>query len=355
MADITKDNHQKILVITINHSNAGLFAYVNFAINQLIYAEKHNLLPVVYFGPRSGNGDNAYYDARYGANMWDYYFEPVAGLTYSDIEERLADTRNLLTSEDLVTLTEQDLWQIHNQEPDSVYPYPHGIYLDTYKDDPDWYAKQRRKAHEIISKYIRVKPHIIEKVDTFAREHFAGNKVIGVHMRGTDKGTARLTPELMKIVKPSEYFSYIDEYTKRHGECKIFVATDQKQFLQQMRSRYGDRVLSRDTVRVSGLRNAFQLAGDGYRKGEEVLIDCLLLSRTDYLLKCTSAVGEFALYLNKDLPSVDLNHSIGALTGIQSYLLDLRQRAWQHYHHMDALRRRTNSNWLTTIFRYVFR
>lgn len=49
------------LIIKINHSHAGLFAYVNFAINQIIYAEKNNLIPVVYFGQQSGDGLNVYY------------------------------------------------------------------------------------------------------------------------------------------------------------------------------------------------------------------------------------------------------------------------------------------------------
>ena len=42
-------------------------------------------------------------------------------------------------------------------------------------------------------------------------------------------------------------------------------------------------------------------------KGEEVLVDALLLSRCDKLLKCTSAVGEFALYFSDPMEAIDLN------------------------------------------------
>ncbi len=54
-----------ILVITINHANAGFFAYVMFVLNQLTYAEEKGLIPVVYFGPRSGDGANAFFDRRW--------------------------------------------------------------------------------------------------------------------------------------------------------------------------------------------------------------------------------------------------------------------------------------------------
>jgi len=49
---------------------------------------------------------------------------------------------------------------------------------------------------------------------------------------------------------------------------------------------------------------------DNYRKGEDVLIDTLLLSRVDFLLKCSSSVGEFAIYFNPALSqrSIDLQY-----------------------------------------------
>ena len=156
-------------------------------------------------------------------------------------------------------------------------------------------------------------------------------KVLGIHMRGTDKGSAKLSPELMRIIKPREYFPYIDEYIHKHSNCKIFVATEQQQFLRQMTSRYGERILSYEAIRTTGLRNPFHLHGSGYRKGEEVLIDCLLLSRSDYLLKCTSAVGEFAMYFNPNLACVDLNHMTNGINYFQFLVVQLRHRAWQRY------------------------
>merc|ERR1711968_184904 len=58
---------RKVLAITVNHGGAGLFAWLLFALNQLMYAEKHNFVPFIDFGPCTlpGHGTgtrNRYFD-----------------------------------------------------------------------------------------------------------------------------------------------------------------------------------------------------------------------------------------------------------------------------------------------------
>tara|TARA_B110000046_G_C12634323_1_gene250010 strand:+ start:344 stop:487 length:144 start_codon:yes stop_codon:yes gene_type:complete len=43
------------------------------------------------------------------------------------------------------------------------------------------------------------------------------------------------------------------------------------------------------------------MSGDPYQKGVEVLVDVLLLSRVEFLLKSTTNVAEFAIYFNATL------------------------------------------------------
>lgn len=327
-----KDPGSRYLIATINHSHAGFFAYVNFALNQIIYAEKNGLQPVVFFGRDSVDGPNAFYDSARGDNMWEYYFEPVAQVSYSHIEKRIADPDDNLTEENIVILSSSELKRIHGHEPDSIFVYPHNMYKKQDRYEPEWYADQRRKARRLIQEYIKVKPHILEKVDDFERKHFIDSKVIGIHMRGTDKGTAGSSERLMRVVPPKEYFPLIDAYTQEHGACKIFVATDQQQFLNRVIDKYGDRVVSYQSVRTHGIRNPFELsAGNGYRKGEDVLIDCLLLSRCDYLLKCTSAVGEFAMYFNSDLECYDLNEQNEPPSRLKAFSIRLKRKLYKKY------------------------
>ena len=83
---VVPNGTERVLRIRSNHGSAGFFAYVLFAINQLILAHEAGVTPYVDFSectvnghdhPASG-GRNLYYDERYGSNMWEQYFEPVS-------------------------------------------------------------------------------------------------------------------------------------------------------------------------------------------------------------------------------------------------------------------------------------
>ncbi len=306
----------KVLLIVINHSNAGFFAYVTFALNQLRHCEAHKLFPVVYFGPVSGKGRNAFHDAGHGDNTWDYYFEPVASLGYTDIKARLDDPGDPLSQDNVIQLTPERLWQLHKRDPDGIYNYPYGYFRRNKPGDlASWYDAQRSLAHGYVDRYVRVRQHIMDIVDQFHTSHLEGHKILGIHMRGSDKGTAQALPRLMRIVHPVEYFPEIDRYIDANGDCRIFLATDQQQFVEQVRDRYGDRLVVRRAQRASAFgdgANPFQKnSGSPYFKGEEVLVDCLLLARSDFLLKCTSAVGEYAMYFNPKLRCIDMNMAAG--------------------------------------------
>jgi hypothetical protein len=304
---------RKILLIRMNHSYAGFFSYVTFALNQLRYAEAMGLHPVVYFGPRSGDGPNAFHDPRLGDNSWDYFFEPVASLAWPDLRARLADPRDPLTTRDVVQLDADFLWYLHAYDPDGIYNYPYGHYKSLTDDRLDaWYARQRASARRLLARHVRPKPHILAKVDEFWQGELAGHDVLGVHMRGSDKGAADASARLSRIVEPEEYFPHIDRFLGETANPRIFLATEQSQFVARTRARYGKRVVARAVTRTNSfgaVSNPFQArTGSGYLKGEEVLVDCLLLSRSQRLLRCTSAVGEYAVYFNEGLESLNLNH-----------------------------------------------
>ena len=59
-----------------------------------------------------------------------------------------------------------------------------------------------------------------------------------------------------------------------------------------------------------------------------MLIDCLLLPRTNFLLKCTSAIGEFALCFNPMLSGIDLNEQTGSLPKLQLTAIEVRHKLW---------------------------
>ena len=104
--------------------------------------------------------------------------------------------------------------------------------------------------------------------------------MIGLHIRGADKGAARASRSNQRIIDPEAYYPEVDDYLQRFPAARIFLATDQQQFLVRVRQRYGDRLLSTESERSEGVMAPFQIQhGRGYEKGREVLLDCMLLSR----------------------------------------------------------------------------
>ena len=65
----------------------------------------------------------------------------------------------------------------------------------------------------------------------------------------------------------------------------LFVATDSSKFLTEIEALYPGRVVSRPALRSES--NAFLDSSltDNYQKGADALIDAMLLSRADFLLK----------------------------------------------------------------------
>jgi|GEM_PF-786404 len=300
-----------IFLIRINHSYAGLFAYFMFVLNQIRYAEKRRLMPVVYFGKQSGNGDNAYYEPEYGENVWEYYFEPVAEWSYAKLQSLLESPGSGITSADVYKLNFEYLTYLHMYDPKSIYGYPYGFYQYITEYDAAWFAQQREKARDLVDRYIRVKRSILDIVDAFHTRHLRGRPVVGVHMRGTDKGAAVGSDRTMAIIRPEAYFEQIDRFEERHPGCLVFVATDQTQYLEAMKARYSERATFRDVQRSNDRLNPFQKKeGSPYKKGEEALVDCLILSRCDFLLKCTSHLSETAMYFNRRLECTDMNYLI---------------------------------------------
>jgi hypothetical protein len=301
--------YKKILIIRINHSYAGFFAYFTIALNQILFCERNQCLPVINFGEWSEDGENAFYDEAHGPNMWEYYFEPVADYGYADIQEWIQDDKHPVQADDVVTLTHDDIWYLHLFERRSVFAYTYGLYRLMSGNRPKWYARQRQRAHEVIQRWVRVKKDILDQVDQFYAEHMKGRAVLGVHLRGTDKGAAEGAENTRRKIGPDAYFPEVDRYLQKQPDARVFVATDQVQYLEAMRERYPDRVVASDCLRSLDERAPFQMKDrSGYLKGAEVLIDALLLARSDFLLKSSSHVAEAALWFNPTIPCVDLNY-----------------------------------------------
>ena len=72
----------------IQHSDphAGFSSLITNVLNGIRKALEHNWLPVVNYDKRI---NDYFYDPEFGPNIWEYYFEPVMGVSYSTVKELL--------------------------------------------------------------------------------------------------------------------------------------------------------------------------------------------------------------------------------------------------------------------------
>lgn len=163
----------------------------------------------------------------------------------------------------------------------------------------------RVKAFKLIQKYVKVLPHIEDKVNAFVNENFKDQFVIGVHYRGTDKGTeVPIVPYHKTIHAISSLLNTVGGV--QQGNMKIYIATDDTKFLSLAKDTFGDLVIFNDFVR-SDDDTPLHYGNDAryfnnYQKGEEALIDCLLLSKCNYLIRPWSSLSIAADHFNPYIP-----------------------------------------------------
>jgi len=247
--------------------DVGFFCVFTTVIGALDYYERQKLAGLLVNFAKRG----AYYDARLGDNWWQYYFEPIA----------FGSSKN----SKFHTFSESQKAQFSN---------------DTK------YVMNRTRAHHLIKKYIHIKPHITNRVRAFYRGNFKDSTVIGIHYRGTDKMHEAPTVSYECVQKA------LKKVAKKYREkaIKVFVATDEEPFLRYMQKKSPYPVIFYDAIRSQGVLPVHLIcSGDAYKKGEDALTDCLLLSKCDFLIKMASNLSDTALLFNSHLKWMALNTS----------------------------------------------
>jgi len=291
------NGHQYELFHRIRHVDrgAGFCALITYALNGTKKALENNWLPVVDFSNHDVN--DFFYDSNYGENVWDYYFEPVMGISAATLDNYISDKQ--IDENKIHEYPTGQILRWHTSEVGRIATFWAN---DNVHNPEKWMKEKRALGRQFVQKYIRVKPTILKKVNDFYNAHLKGFNIIGVHIRGTDFAYAEPT-------KLEDYFKKIqslDESSLTPYQ-KIFLATDQKQFVEAFKNQFGnDRLVTYTAARSESNVPVFlDNKTSPFKKGEDVLIDILLLSKSDYLLKGAAAVGEYAMWFNPKLDCTD--------------------------------------------------
>jgi hypothetical protein len=262
---------KKILVINGSlGGEMGFFAHFCAILGLLEHSEKTGKDSA---GVRVNFEDRGlYYDPAYGANSWEYHFQAIDMGRESMAIERTLDFDQLR-------------WCALRGE-----------------------RMQPARAFELINRYVQVKAHIRQKVDTFVRAHFDGFHVIGVHYRGTDKWTeAPRVPyeEVCAAVRAAIGTVGMDDF-------RLFAASDEQGFVDYVAGAFSGRVISWETRRSVDGNPIHYGMENVYKEGADVVIDCLLLSRCHQLIRTSSDLSLCSTYFNPGIPVVLLSQEFVA-------------------------------------------
>ena len=146
--------------------------------------------------------------------------------------------------------------------------------------------------HKLWHQYFSIPKAVSTRADQFPDL----TEAFGLHYRGTDKNKAL---EETNFVSESDFIKLADDFIQCHPSVKtIFIASDEDSFVELFRSSYPKhQIVNSGSV----IHHKEQGGQDNTSKGEHALLDCVLLSRCRYLLKCQSALSGFAKVLNPKL------------------------------------------------------
>ena len=320
----------------ITERDVGLASLFFQVINALNRCEKEELgTPIVYF-----KNQCVYYNPnghQNKDNVWEYYFRPVdetadtlmiSDKNKNEIKQLYADIEpKKLNNTRFVKLSDRNKMCCHYGDRklgNSLIVPPHLI-PEVYEDG------HREKANAIIHKYFKLRMYLNNKINDFFAENLAdANKVLGVHIRGTD-ALVNNAERWRKSFDIQNYINCIRIFIDKYGdEGKVFVASDDAKLFNIVKNEFNDAIVEYDTFRQeeqdvgkSGNNtkgNAMMptyLCNDGAKaaqNGEDAIAEMYLLSKCDYLLHNASGFAHVALLLNSEMNHVDSQRPGGKKT-----------------------------------------
>jgi hypothetical protein len=251
-------------------SDFGFFGVMQTYLYILLHCEKNNLVPVIRF---SGKNYSSEYRNR---NWFENYFYGKAALP---IQASGSKPSRAIHTSVIRSIHDLGLRDKYNRE----------ITVDI--------------ANSLLEKYMGINEEILSEVNRFVSEAFC-KETLGVHYRGTDK--AGEAPR----VKWANVKSAVSTFLEQVDTVKtIFLATDEPEFIEYFVAlSWPVRVVTYDCAEIyRGGIPTHKTTGDGYQKGKEALITCLLLSRCDYCIKTASYLSAWSKVFNPKLKVMMLN------------------------------------------------
>ncbi len=160
-------------------------------------------------------------------------------------------------------------------------------FIPEYKGMPDDYI-----FRDLFRKNFILKKDIQERIDKFKKENFTGQKVIGVHIRYTDK-----------MIKFDKFINKVSDIRKKHRDAKIFLSTDSSEVIDVFRKKFGKILFTEKWFPHKGeIMHQNHSCPDRIANGIEALVDVYLLAKCDYLIYAHCSTFGYIANILSDIP-----------------------------------------------------
>lgn len=281
-------------VIVKPHWHGGFFSQFNKVITVLYLESKGKRRPVIV------DWDEGTEWFEFEGNcpaqgLWSCFFEPLGGNTdhNDNVGMETVDEYPYFTGPEFpYTLSWRDFsWK--------AVPTANHACL-AYLFSRGW----RKQYHKIYKDNIRIRPSILERVDSFYEKFIRGYFCVGIQIRSAGHSYEEMGRVGLGVDR------YIKSAKKRvkNKKYRIFLATDSNEILETFKEVFGDKVIYQQEVdRLAKDVNAggpHEIKKQTILDGELVISDALILSKCDVLIHSVSNIATAVGYINPQLPMI---------------------------------------------------
>jgi hypothetical protein len=252
-----KNPDKTFFIIWREWLGSGFFANFSQVIAYMRCADALGMIPIIDFQNfKTLYNEKEPIDGT--KNAWEYYFKQVSDYSLDEIYK----SKNVFFCNGELA-------------PSSLREFQtDGSYKDFY------------------DKRIVLQPEVEREIEKYS--NFFDKKILGIHFRGKEMNYAPLhqyAPTILQMTR------YTDEILEKYQIDRIFMVTEEKNYLDFFIKRYGKIVMFSDAFRVAKV-NAYNLnprKNHRYLLGREALIDATLLAKCTGILRSSSCLSSHSV------------------------------------------------------------
>lgn len=254
------DEHKTVCLIKAGSKADGFFACVRWALDGIYFCDTFGFIPYIVFDESS-----PYKDSSMPANVnpFMYYFNEPYEVDIDSVHYIKYNNRNRLFAEKLNG----------------------GVNYSVTREYIEIMGA-------LMKKYLHFNSATLSRIGEEIGRRKIDESLLGVHIRGTDyKDNYKNHP---KYIGPQEYYPLIDAAINQYGFKGIFLATDDKDILDEFVCHYGEGEVhyAINATRSSGLSGIHTAgAASPYKLGLDVVYDMCSLAKCGGIISGMSQVG----------------------------------------------------------------